>query len=47
MCYWSELAHDIVLPPSGMTTNLVTLVTLVRAVHTAPTYVSDELISTP
>lgn len=39
MSYWSELARDIVLPPAGTAT------TLIRATHTEPPYVSDELIS--
>ncbi|CAM4169342.1 Lipase 3 precursor [Mycobacterium basiliense] len=39
VCYWSELARDIVLPPAGTRT------TLVRAVHADPQYVSDELIA--
>ncbi|MBY0441045.1 MAG: alpha/beta hydrolase [Mycobacteriaceae bacterium] len=38
MSYWSELARDPVLPPPGIPT------TLVRAVRTAPPYVSNELI---
>ena len=39
MSYWSELARDIVLPPAGTGT------TLVRARHTSPPYVSDQLIA--
>lgn len=38
MSYWSELAHDFVLPPPGIPT------TLVRAKWTSPPYVSDRLI---
>lgn len=38
MSYWSELARDIVLPPAGIAT------TLVRATHTAPPYVGDDLV---
>ncbi|WP_119184866.1 alpha/beta fold hydrolase [Mycobacterium decipiens] len=39
VCYWSELARDIVLPPVGTAT------TLVRAVHASPAYVSDRLVA--
>lgn len=39
VCYWSELARDIVLPPAGTTT------TLVRGVKADPQYVSDELVA--
>lgn len=39
MSYWSELARDIVLPPGGIAT------TLIRATHTTPPYVSDELVT--
>ncbi|BBX95213.1 lipase LipV [Mycobacterium lacus] len=39
VCYWSELARDIVLPPPGTAT------TLVRAVRASPAYVSDELVT--
>lgn len=39
MSYWSELARDIVVPPNGIAT------TLVRAAHTSPPYVSDELVN--
>lgn len=39
MSYWSELARDLVLPPGGIAT------TLIRATHTTPPYVSDELIT--
>lgn len=39
MAYWSELARDIVLPPAGTRTALV------RAMHTEPPYVTDELIT--
>ncbi len=39
MSYWSEMARDIVLPPPGMAT------TLVRAKHTSPPYVTDQLIA--
>lgn len=39
MSYWSELARDIVLPPGGLAT------TLVRATHTSPPYVGDELVA--
>lgn len=38
MSYWSELARDIMLPPSGIPT------TLVRATRTDPPYVSTELL---
>ncbi|BBZ37917.1 alpha/beta fold hydrolase [Mycobacterium conspicuum] len=38
MSYWSELARDFVLPPTGTTT------TLVRAKWTSPPYVTDRLI---
>lgn len=38
MSYWSELARDVVLPPTGTTTILV------RAKQTSPPYVSDQLI---
>ncbi|HEU0192518.1 MAG TPA: alpha/beta hydrolase [Mycobacterium sp.] len=38
MSYWSELARDIVLPPPGIAT------TLVRATHTSPPYVRDDLV---
>ncbi len=39
MSYWSELARDVVLPPSGTAT------VLVRAKRTSPPYVSDQLIT--
>jgi lipase len=39
ICYWSELARGIVLPPKGIGT------TLVRAAWTSPPYVTDELIA--
>jgi lipase len=39
MSYWSELAREIVLPPSGIGT------TLVRAVRTSPPYVNERLIA--
>lgn len=39
VCYWSELARDIVLPPVGTAT------TLVRAVRASPAYVSDQLLA--
>ena len=39
VCYWSELARDIVLPPSGMST------TLVRAAKADPQYVSEDLVA--
>ena len=39
MSYWSELARDIVLPPAETATILV------RAKHTSPPYVSDQLIA--
>lgn len=39
MSYWSELAREIVLPPTGIPT------TLVRAKWTSPPYVGDELIT--
>jgi lipase len=39
MSYWSELAREIVLPPSGIGT------TLVRAARTSPPYVSEQLIA--
>ena len=39
MAYWSELAREIVLPPSGIGT------TLVRAAWTSPSYVTDRLVS--
>nr|VTO95619.1 Lipase 3 precursor [Mycobacterium riyadhense] len=39
VCYWSELARDIVLPPAGTPT------TLVRAVCADPQYVSEGLIT--
>jgi len=38
MAYWSELARDVVLPPSGIPT------TLVRAAWTDPPYVTGELL---
>jgi lipase len=38
MSYWSELARGVVLPPAGIPT------TLIRATHTEPPYVSDDLI---
>ncbi|MGV0837500.1 alpha/beta fold hydrolase [Mycolicibacterium thermoresistibile] len=38
MSYWSELARDIVVPPSGIPT------TLVRAAWTDPPYVSTDLL---
>lgn len=39
MSYWSELARQIVLPPTGIAT------TLIRATGTAPPYVRDDLIT--
>ncbi|KZS63999.1 alpha/beta fold hydrolase [Mycobacterium pseudokansasii] len=39
VCYWSELARDIMLPPAGTPT------TLVRAGRADPRYVSDELVA--
>jgi lipase len=39
VCYWSELARDIVLPPAGTTT------TLVRGIRADPQYVSEDLIA--
>jgi lipase len=39
MSYWSELARDIVLPPTGTPT------TLVRAAWNSPPYVNDRLIA--
>ena len=39
MSYWSELAREVVLPPTG------TVTTVVRAKQTSPPYVSDELIT--
>ncbi len=39
MAYWSELARDIVLPPSGIG------MTLVQAGWTSPPYVTDRLVS--
>jgi lipase len=39
MSYWSELARETVLPPTGVAT------TLVRAAGTSPPYVGDELIA--
>jgi lipase len=39
MSYWSELAREIVLPPSGIGT------TLVRAARTSPPYVNERLIA--
>lgn len=39
VCYWSELAREIVLPPAGTPT------TLVRAGRADPRYVSDELVA--
>jgi lipase len=39
MSYWSELAREIVLPPSGIGT------TLVRAARTSPPYVNEQLIA--
>jgi lipase len=39
MSYWSELAREVVLPRAGTPT------TLVRAKHTSPPYVGDELIA--
>ena len=39
MSYWSELARDIVLPPAETATILV------RAKHTSPPYVTDQLIA--
>lgn len=39
MSYWSELARDAAVPRAGTPT------TLVRAKHTSPPYVSDELIA--
>ena len=38
MSYWSELARDVVLPPTGTPTKLV------RATLTSPPYVSDDLV---
>ena len=38
MSYWSELAREIVLPPSGIGT------TLVRPAWTSPPYVTEQLI---
>jgi len=39
VCYWSELARDIVLPPAGTTT------TLVRGIRADPQYVTEDLIA--
>lgn len=39
MSYWSELAREAALPPAGVAT------TLIRATHTTPPYVSDDLIA--
>jgi lipase len=39
MSYWSEMAREIVLPPSGIGT------TVVRAAWTSPAYVTDQLIA--
>ncbi|WP_116645900.1 alpha/beta fold hydrolase [Mycobacterium kubicae] len=39
VCYWSELARDIVLPPAGIPT------TVVRAIRSETQYVSDRLIA--
>lgn len=39
VCYWSELARDIVLPPAGIPT------TVVRATGSEVRYVSDRLIT--
>lgn len=39
VCYWSELARDVVLPQAGTAT------TLVRAARSDPQYVSDGLIA--
>jgi lipase len=39
MSYWSELAREIILPPSGIGT------TLVRAARTSPPYVNERLIA--
>ncbi|HET9876999.1 MAG TPA: alpha/beta hydrolase [Mycobacterium sp.] len=39
MSYWSELAREIVLPPSGIPT------TLIRATYTTPPYVPHELVA--
>lgn len=39
MSYWSELAREIVLPPSGIGT------TVVRAARTSPPYVNDRLVA--
>ncbi|QUR66676.1 alpha/beta fold hydrolase [Mycobacterium spongiae] len=39
VCYWSELARGIKLPPAGTAT------TVVRATKADPQYVSDQLIS--
>src|ERR1700742_1404117 len=38
MSYWSELAREFVLPPSGIPT------TLVRPARTSPPYVTDQLV---
>jgi lipase len=38
MSYWSELARELVLPPSGIPT------TLVRPAWTSPPYVTDKLV---
>jgi lipase len=38
MSYWSELAREFVLPPSGIGT------TLVRPTRTSPPYVTDRLV---
>lgn len=39
VCYWSELARDPALPPTGTAT------TLVRAAKSDPQYVSEELVA--